>query len=87
MNAAIFVIVTMCIITFFSFGYISVTGKDFKGTSVQKGQRYIFTCATGTSLIVLIAVLTILLVLETGFVTTYLPHMVKYLSRYNESQY
>ncbi|PPR12736.1 MAG: hypothetical protein CFH43_01119 [Proteobacteria bacterium] len=56
MNAAIFVIVTMCIITFFSFGYISVTGKDFKGTSVQKGQRYIFTCATGTSLIVLIAV-------------------------------
>ncbi|MAI08724.1 MAG: hypothetical protein CMF61_07175 [Magnetococcales bacterium] len=56
MNAAIFVIVTMCIITFFSFGYISVTGKDFKGTSVQKEQRYIFTCATGISLIVLIAV-------------------------------
>lgn len=56
MNTAIFVIVTMCIITFLGFGYIAVTGKDFKGTPVLKGQRYIFTCATGTSLIVLLAV-------------------------------
>lgn len=56
MNAAIFVIVTMCILTFFGFGYIAATGKDYKGTVVLKGQRYLFTCATFTSLVVIIAV-------------------------------